>query len=354
MHKGYEADQKEFHKNRQQFIQCQDIIDDLKEATRAYDTSGRAEKHIERMFNHNVVEGNVRMHGFLVVTNTFKLFASKAMQTEENIKLATYLGYCFEMIIGSCFIVDDIIDGSPTRRKKLCWHKMEDVQLSAINDAFMLEAATYVVLKKHFSHLDCYVKLLELFRETIFVGSIGQYLDIQTQHQDFTTFTMDQYKKITETKTVYPGGYIPMAIGLQLANVTDPDIFQEARSFSLQFGAFFQFQNDFTDCYADPKVIGKVGTDIEEGRCTWLACKFLELATPVQKKIFKENYGKADPLCVKRIKELYDEVSMVDICLKYEDEIYEKLNKNLEFSSKTTKPYMHLFLKTCHKYVEKH
>uniref|UniRef100_A0A1B0DNH6 Polyprenyl synthetase n=1 Tax=Phlebotomus papatasi TaxID=29031 RepID=A0A1B0DNH6_PHLPP len=105
-------------------------------------------------------------------------------------------------------------------------------------------------------------------------------------------------------------GYTKVLLGYAFCGVTDPVCIEQAKSLCYKFGYLCQVQNDFTDCYGDPKDIGKVGTDIEEGKCTWLAIKFLEVASTDQKKIFKENYGKTDPLCVTRIKQLYDEVSM--------------------------------------------
>ena len=57
------------------------------------------------------------------------------------------------------------MDSSITRRGQPCWYRQEGVGLIAINDSFMLEAAIYYLLKKHFRQEPAYVDLLELFLE---------------------------------------------------------------------------------------------------------------------------------------------------------------------------------------------
>jgi farnesyl diphosphate synthase len=58
-----------------------------------------------------------------------------------------------------------MMDQSITRRGQPCWYRVEGVSNIAINDAFMLEAAIYFLLKKHFRKQPYYVGLLELFHD---------------------------------------------------------------------------------------------------------------------------------------------------------------------------------------------
>lgn len=114
-------------------------------------------------------------------------------------------------------VADDIMDGSETRRGQPCWYKVDGVGLAAVNDVLMIENSVYFILKKHFSHLPCYIKLVELFHETMVITTVGQALDQESSNLDVSFFTMDRYKSIVEHKTSYYTFYLPVALAMHLA-----------------------------------------------------------------------------------------------------------------------------------------
>lgn len=57
------------------------------------------------------------------------------------------------------------MDGSETRRGVSCWYKSENIGLSAINDAILIQSAMFSVLKKYFNDKPYYKNVLEMFNE---------------------------------------------------------------------------------------------------------------------------------------------------------------------------------------------
>lgn len=52
-----------------------------------------------------------------------------------------------------------------------------------------------------------------------------------------------------------------------------------------------QIQDDFLDAFGDPEVIGKIGTDIEDNKCSWLVVQALGKASEEQKKLLEVRAG---------------------------------------------------------------
>lgn len=61
-------------------------------------------------------------------------------------------------------------------------------------------------------------------------------------------------------------------------------MYRQAKTILLEMGHLFQVRDDYLDCYGDLKSTGKVGTDIPEGKCSWLITVALQRATPEQRK----------------------------------------------------------------------
>jgi farnesyl diphosphate synthase len=98
---------------------------------------------------------------------------------------------------------------------------------------------------------------------------------------------------------------LPIACGLHLAGITEEKAFTSAKDILIKMGTYFQIQDDYLDCFADAAVLGKIGTDIQDNKCSWLICRALEVATDAQKAVITENYGKDEPARIQAVKDLY-------------------------------------------------
>jgi farnesyl diphosphate synthase len=110
-----------------------------------------------------------------------------------------------------------------------------------------------------------------------------------------------------------------------MCGVTDRKTFDQAREILLIMGEYFQVQDDYLDCYGTPEIIGKIGTDIQDNKCSWLVVQALNQANYEQRRILEENYGKHDAHKVEIIKKLYVEMRLKETFEKYEEESYNQL-----------------------------
>ncbi|CAD7013718.1 farnesyl pyrophosphate synthase-like [Ceratitis capitata] len=308
-----------------------EIVHELTDAANSLETRQAAE-WFTKALEYNVPRGKLN-RGILAVS-TYKQAAKAEQQTPENLKLAHYLGWCIEMLQSFFLLTDDVMDGSTTRRGQLCWYKLENVGLIALNDALMIENGMYVLFHKHFRHLDCYVDLLDLFHQITFITTMGQSLDILNSNKTVSEFNIDVYNSIVANKSSFYTFYLPVAAALHLAGVTDREVFANCRAIILEMGNFFQIQDDFLDCFGDPEVTGKVGTDIQDNKCSWLAVKCMEQANPEQRAIMEECYGQNDPEKVARVKQLYEELDLASYYAKFQEDKFNQIKTQIEQAHK--------------------
>lgn len=110
---------------------------------------------------------------------------------------------------------------------------------------------------------------------------------------------------IVTYKTSYYSFFLPVVCGLHMAGAATDNAVGTARAILLKMGQYFQIQDDYLDCFADADVLGKIGTDIQDNKCSWLVCLALQEATPEQRAIIAERYGQDNAESIARIKDVY-------------------------------------------------
>ena len=246
------------------------------------------------------------------VPDSVSILLGKPLDEDTYFQSAT-LGWMTELLQAFFLVSDDIMDGSITRRGKPCWYLQESVGMTAINDAFLLEAAIYTLLKKFFRSHPAYVDLIELFHETAYQTELGQLCDLLTAPEEkvnLDNFSMEKYQFIVIYKTAYYSFYLPVALALYQLNLATPKNLKQAEDILIPLGEYFQIQDDYLDNFGLPEHIGKIGTDIKDNKCSWLVNQALEIATPEQRKILEENYGQKDDAKEEVIKKLYDDMKL--------------------------------------------
>ncbi|ODM87554.1 Farnesyl pyrophosphate synthase 2 [Orchesella cincta] len=119
-----------------------------------------------------------------------------------------------------------------------------------VNDSWLLEQFVYQLIRKHFRKTNYYTDLIDLFLQVTQKTVLGQCLDTQTA------------------------------------------------------------VDDYLDCYGSEADIGKAGTDIQNGKCSWLFVRSQQLCSKEQLAMLFENYGKSDDdkkmqgMCLKSVQEL--------------------------------------------------
>lgn len=306
-------------------------------AVKGSDTSAAVE-WFRRVAEYNVPFGK-KNRGISVVTSLREL---KKDCTEDEIRRARILGWCIEWLQAFFLVADDIMDESITRRGKDCWYQVKGVGLTAINDSFFLESAVFQILRKHIRDQSYYLHVLELFHDTIMQTVVGQCLDMTTAPSDgrvdFTKYTPDTYAAIVKWKTAFYSFYLPVAIAMYMADISDAASHDRAKAILLKMGHFFQVQDDYLDCFGKPEVIGKIGTDIQDNKCGWLVVEALQRATPEQRQVLQENYGQNKEEKVERVKALYREMDLPQVYANYEESSYQELMSLINSSSGSLPP----------------
>ncbi|ODM88997.1 Farnesyl pyrophosphate synthase [Orchesella cincta] len=316
-------------KDREEFMETYfKIAKDLLEIPEMADMP-ETNQWLKKVLDYNVPHGKANRG--LSTVMAYKLFAGDKL-TEENLKLAHVLGWCVEILQAFFLVSDDIMDGSETRRGVPCWYKNDNLGLAAVNDALMLESCIYQILKKYFQDKSYYAKLMEVMLDITYKTIFGQSLDTRTgQDKKMETYTMKRYSAIVKYKTCYYSFYLPVALAMTMTGIDDPKVLKQVQELTLEMGHMFQVQDDYLDCFGDVNVTGKIGTDIQDCKCSWLFVTAMDKCSPEQKKELLEIYGIDDDDKIEAVKKIYSDLGIPAAFNKYEEHAYKQICEKIEW-----------------------
>jgi farnesyl diphosphate synthase len=303
------------------------LVEDLLAHVKQYNLPEQQLEWYKASLNANTIGG--KCNRGMSVPDSVSLLLDAPL-TEEQYFQSSTLGWMTELLQAFFLVSDDIMDSSITRRGTPCWYRQSGVGMIAINDAFMLEAAIYMLLKKHFRSHPAYIDLVELFHEVTFQTECGQLCDLLTAPEDkidLDNFSMTKYQFIVIYKTAYYSFYLPVALALYQLNLATPKNLKQAEDILIPLGEYFQIQDDYLDNFGKPEHIGKIGTDIMDNKCSWLVNQALAIATPEQRKVLEENYGRKDKTMEATVKKLYDEMGLEQRYQAYEEKRVGEIKK---------------------------
>lgn len=215
--------------------------------------------------------------------------------------------------------------------------------MMSVNDTFILQSLIYKLLQRVISSTSLFYAVQRVFEDVKFVTELGQMLDLNTiNHKThsinyqfihvskfslFRYFTKEYYEQIITNKTAYYTIFLPVYLGLVLTESSKETMqSSQLRELCILLGRFFQIRDDFLDAFADPSVLGKEGTDIQEGKCSWVILTVFSLCSEEDKKILKEMYGKSDP---RPVKEIYAKYDVESEFMRFETETLQKTREIL-------------------------
>ena len=233
----------------------------------------------------------------------------------------------------------------------------------SINDTFILQSLIPRLLKEVIDSPTVYCNVLRVFEDIKLRTEVGQMLDLNTVAVDSHSlnyeypcapelnpryFTHDYYKEIITNKTAYYTVFLPVYLGLVLAHCDSSLLHSELlQEWCLLLGCYFQVRDDYLDVFADASVLKKEGTDIQEGKCSWVVLTVLSMCSEEDRATIQQHYGKKEKEDVRVVKEVFSKYDVKSCFLRYEEEALQRIGVILSsFPEKRFVPFMQHFTRT--------
>lgn len=233
----------------------------------------------------------------------------------------------------------------------------------SINDTFILQSLIPKLLKEVIDSPMVYCNVVRVFEDIKLRTEVGQMLDLSTVAVDTHSlnykypfaaglnpryFTDDYYREIIVNKTAYYTVFLPVYLGLVLAQCDSSLLRSELlQEWCVLLGCYFQVRDDYLDVFADASVLKKEGTDIQEGKCSWVVLTVLSMGSEEDRAAIHQHYGKKEKEDVRVVKEMFSKYDVKSRFLRYEEDALQRIRAILSsFPEKRFVPFMQFFTET--------
>ncbi|MFQ5963696.1 MAG: polyprenyl synthetase family protein [Candidatus Scalinduaceae bacterium] len=224
-------------------------------------------------------------------------------------------------ILHNMFLLhDDIEDGDTMRRDQpAVWVKYGTA--NAINAGDYLLARAYQSILTSTVSTEKKLKLLEIFTLTYAKTVEGQALDINAR--GVRDFTIKKYIDMVELKTAY---YLACGmVGGAVVSGNSDGIIEKIWKLGKHMGPAFQIKDDLIDLTKGKGRGGVIGSDIKEGKASYLYAYTCEVANEDDKKtlieIMIKQREKTTEDDVKRVMEIYNKYDTIEYAQKYAEDL---------------------------------
>ena len=263
----------------------------------------------------------------------------------KNHKAIIKASISIELIHAFLLIHDDIIDRDDLRRGKKTIHaKYRDyhkkflvgddsehfgTSIGVISGDFVYSLGNQVLFASDFAP-ELIIKALNKMQNIVGLTCVGEIQDVYMEYSK--NVEEGDILKMYENKTARYTFDGPLKLGAMLAGADDK--FCDALTkFAVPIGIAFQVHDDILGVFGNEKKIGKpVGSDISEGKKTFLVARAYKNATKVQKNELSGLLGKKD-LLLSDVEKFRDVV----VATGARDEVDQYTNKLLLDAEKVLK-----------------
>ncbi|KAM3963338.1 uncharacterized protein ACR2FA_002706 [Aphomia sociella] len=268
-----------------------------------------------------------------VLLRTYEKLETPNNITEQSFYEACVLAWAIEMFHYYHMKLENSQDGAKIQRKSHNLLPLIEASVFKDDDTCLIRSSIYETLYRNFGDKPSYKNIINLFNTAFLNKAAGQHLDKKVSkayNGNCDLLTMEQYENIVYNKSTYCKINLPIYLAITLIDRLNDKDCHDVHDICIDIGTLLQMKEDFLDCFGESDQIDYTGTDIEAGRCTWLAVTTLQRCTTPQRIVFNACYGSSEPAHMERIKGLYIKLKLPQIYREQKIDIKKRLEERIE------------------------